>query len=476
MPPAGIWPLGIAGLGLLAWRVRGQALGARVAVGMSAGSALYAVTLSWIEEFTAPGYVLLVLLEASFLAGAVVLAGRRSALALAPALVLTEWARASVPFGGLPMGGVALGQAVGPLGPVARLGGALFVAGLAAAVGAAFVPPEAATTRGHRLLSGAARGAVALAVSTGLLIVARVAPDGGPDRAEISVAAVQGGGQRGFRAVDTDPADVFTAHLAATELLDDHVDLLLWPEDVIDVEGRVERTPEGRTVSELARALEVTLVGGSVEGAGARNFRNVAAVWWPDGRVHARYEKVHRVPFGEWVPHRGFFDRFADLSAVPRDAIPGTGNGVVTTPHGPAGVVISYEVFYADRARDAIGHGGQVLLAPTNTASYRTSQVPEQELAAVRLRAWETGRWVVQAAPTGHSLIATPNAEIVAETRLDEQAVVGHTVRLRTGTTPYVTWGDVPVLAGSGLWLVAGLLLRRKRAKAAIESAQAPTA
>jgi apolipoprotein N-acyltransferase len=58
---------------------------------------------------------------------------------------------------------------------------------------------------------------------------------------------------------------------------------------------------------------------------------------------------------------------------------------------GPVGVVISWEVFFPDRARDAIGHGGEILLNPTNGSSFTGTQVQAQQVASSQLRAIETG-------------------------------------------------------------------------------------
>ena len=77
----------------------------------------------------------------------------------------------------------------------------------------------------------------------------------------------------------------------------------------------------------------------------------------------------------------------------------------MTSPRAPLGVVISYEVFFADRVRAAVDAGGQVILVPTNAASYTTGEVPAIEVAAARMRAREFGRAVLQAAPTGYSAI-----------------------------------------------------------------------
>ena len=123
------------------------------------------------------------------------------------------------------------------------------------------------------------------------------------------------------------------------------------------------------------------------------------------------------MPFGEYIPARSFFARLADVSAVPRDAIAGRGPGVVDTPAGRLGVLISYEVFFQDRGRAAVRAGGRLLLVPTNASSFDDAQVPAHELAVARLRALETGRWVVQAAPTGYSAVVDHRGRVLARSR-----------------------------------------------------------
>jgi apolipoprotein N-acyltransferase len=168
-----------------------------------------------------------------------------------------------------------------------------------------------------------------------------------------------------------------------------------------------------------------------------------------------RYDKVHRVPFGEYIPARSFVGRLADVSAVPRDAVAGTGPGVVDTPGGRLGVLISYEVFFADRGRDAVRAGGRLLLVPTNASSYRDAQVPAQQLAVARLRALETGRWVVQAAPTGYSAVIDHHGRVVARSGLGGAAVLRREIQLRTGRTVFVSLGSTPVLLAAAAILLA---------------------
>ena len=256
---------------------------------------------------------------------------------------------------------------------------------------------------------------------------------------------------------------MLVAQLRASRRLRPPLDLVLWPEDVIDVEGPVGATPEAEEVAAVARRSGATLVAGVVEGAGTTRFRNAAVVWSPrGGAIVGRYDKVKRVPFGEYVPFRSLVDRVADLSAVPRDAVAGSGPGVVRAGGAKAGVLISYEVFFAGRARTATAHGAELLLVPTNAASYSTTQVPTQEVAAARLRAIESGRHLVQAAPTGYSAFVDHRGRVLARSTLGRREALVRPVTLRTGRTIYHRAGDWPVLALAAAGLAGAWGRRRK--------------
>jgi apolipoprotein N-acyltransferase len=129
---------------------------------------------------------------------------------------------------------------------------------------------------------------------------------------------------------------------------------------------------------------------------------------------------------------------------VPRDATAGRGPGILPSRIGRLGVVISYEVFFADRARAAARAGGRVLLVPTNASSFTTSQVPGQELAAARLRAIETGRSTVQSAPTGYTAVIDHAGHVMRRSALGRPAVVPASVTLRSGSTPATALGPWP--------------------------------
>lgn len=187
------------------------------------------------------------------------------------------------------------------------------------------------------------------------------------------------------------------------------------------------------------------MIVGVVEGE-PDGFRNAAVAYGPDGTIADRYEKEHRVPFGEYIPARALLSRLTDATAlVPKDAIVGRGTARLRLPQATVGVVISYEVFFPDRFREAVRAGGRLVVVPTNASSYVGPEVPATELAAARLRAREFDRTVLQAAPTGYSAVVLPDGMVIARTGLGAAAMLREQIPLRTGRTVYARTGDLPV-------------------------------
>jgi apolipoprotein N-acyltransferase len=457
------------GAALFYWRLAGLHVRTRLWAGWLTGLGCYAIGLFWSRAFNWYGAVVLVLIEALFMAAAAALTppARGRAPAFVGACTLAEAVRMGWPFGGLPLGGVFLGQANGPLVQLARLGGPLLItAGVwtGGVIVATLVARVAALRRGApgpRALGAAVAGVALVA----LIVAGSAAPDGGVPVGVVRVALVQGGGQRGLSKEQVPPASVFEAQVAANSRVTSvhpSPELVLWPEDVVALNRPLAGSPEARLLSSLARRLHTTLVVGVTQPASSTTFHNLVVAWGPDGRVVGAFEKVHRVPFGEYIPYRSFFAHFADLSGVPTDAIAGHGTGLMHTPAGPLGLLVSFEVFYASRSHASVRAGAELLAVPTNTSSYSTSQVPSQELAAGVVQAIQTGRDLVQAAPTGYSTVVTQRGVVVERSVLGRRQVLTATVALRRGMTPYDHWGDLPVLILSALALVAGWARQRR--------------
>ncbi len=475
LPPFGLWPLAFLGVAFLAWAVRDRSVGGRAAAGFLAGVGQFVIGLAWADKFTFLGYGLLIVLHSAMFAIACVFVPRGPARVpvLAALLTLAEWLRERWPFGGVPPGGIALGQVSGPLVSTARIGGTVLLVGVTYLAGAALGDLAVTWLRRRRSHSGVRdQGLIgcclSLAVVVTLAIWGAFAADGGSPVRTLRVAIVQGGGRRGLSDLQVPASVVYAAALRATMMIRPPVDLVLWPEDVVALGQPLKGSPEAAQLSEFARGLRTTLVAGITEPVGTTRFRNEIVAYSPSGALVAVFEKVHRVPFGEYVPWRSFFSRLANLEAIPRDAIPGHGSGMMATPVGRVAVLVSYEVFFPDRGRSGVRAGGQLILVPTNTSSYSSEQAPAQEIAASRLQAIEEGRDLLQAAPTGYSAVVDNRGDVLQQTRLSVSAVFRGTVALRDGATLYTRVGDVPtvslalfvVLAG---WAVALVERRRER-------------
>ncbi|MHB8439870.1 MAG: apolipoprotein N-acyltransferase [Acidimicrobiales bacterium] len=493
LPPFGFWVLAPFGAAALWWALAVMGPWRRLLAGWLFGVGCFGIGLWWVHDFNVYGAVALIVLEAltAGVAALVTPRGLGRTPLLAGAMVLMEWVRSSWPFGGLPLGGVALGQAASPAADAVRVGGPLLLVGMVwmagggtglALTGVGRLAQRMARPRSGRhsrdiggppairgaALRALASGLGALAAVVGLGIWGSVAPDGGRAYAHVRVAAVQGGGRRGLSKAEVPPSTVFDAAVSATNTLISSpsgagVSLIVWPEDVVGLDRPLAGSDAQSILAATAQQADATLLAGVTEPAGKGRFRNEIVAFDPSGTIIATYEKVHRVPFGEYVPWRGFFGHLADLSAVPEDAVAGRGSGVLRTGPAVVGAMVSYEVFFADRGRIPTRAGARLLIVPTNTSSYSTSQVPCQEVAASRLQALAEGRDLVQAAPTGFSALIDHDGHVLQRSHLGPQALLVGTVGLRSGHTIYERYGDAPVSAAAGVAVLVGWTLVTRR-------------
>jgi apolipoprotein N-acyltransferase len=456
LPPFGWWPLAAVGLVGLDRLIADQPAASRFARGWLVALGCFVPSLSWMTALTAPGYVIACAAYAGMLGAGIAAAppGRGRWLALAGTWTLAELVRWTWPFGGVPLANLAVGQVSGPLWPVLRVGGSLLLVLVSVLAGQAVAA----------LLRGSWRWAAATAAIVAVAVGLSVAAPSGHRVGSAEIALVQGGGRQGTRKTDTSVVDVFERHLDATELVEPPVDLVVWPEDVIDTEGDFPSDPWARDVGDAARSVGAPMIVGTVEGVDADAFRNTATLVDASGDVVQRYDKVHRVPFGEFVPLRDLLEPIAGDALPDRDAVIGQlpGHLDVPGPVGRAAVPISWEVFFPDRTREGVEDGARLVLNPTNGASFTGTIVQTQQVASSRLRAIETGRWVAQVAPTGFSAVVDDRGVVLERSAVSERRVIQREVELREGLTIYTRLGNGPALALAALLIAAGWWAERR--------------
>jgi len=463
LPPWGWWPLAFLGIGLfdqvLAWNEDDDPVFSRLRFkqGFLFAVAWIVVANIWVIDLSIPGYIMFGLLVPLFYAVAMALVPTSSDIwrrvGLVSVLVLVAVARWSWPFGGVPLATLAMTQADAPLGPTVRTFGTLTLVALVGTVG---VGVSALIDRHWNVAKAVAAVVVAISFLT------LVAPSGSPI-GSLDVAIVQGGGPQNTRAIFTDSRDVFDRHVAATRLIEGEVDVIVWPENVVDSRGLIADNVEHAEMIALAQEMGAPIIPGLTETFGGDDpyYTNASIFLDENGVTQDRYDKVRIVPYGEYVPLRWLVE-FAAPAALPsRDARPGTRAAVLETELTTIGVSISWEIFFDTRARDAIQNGGTILLNPTNGSSYWLTIVQSQQIASSRLRAMETGRYVLQAAPTGFSAIVTPRGDVIDRSGVSEQKVIQGTVELREGVTWAVRWGRTPMLLVALLAFVLTLGMSR---------------
>ena len=435
MPPWGWWPLAFLGIALYGSVAYRQKDASPMRTGVIFIIGWMAPAMAWMWFLTAPGYLIAVGIFAvshgiaAFIASKISTDKASHSTALIVCHSLAEVLRLSFPFGGVPLATLGIGQVSGPLASIASVGGV---------IGVTTVVLWLSLTR-HR---------VRAVLITILLVFVSSTWNGTKSLGrELQVAIVQGGGEQGTHAIDTDPRDVFDVHMKATRTLqaDARRDVVIWPENVINITrtGLFVDSVEYREIAAEAKRLNVPFVVGITEDAGPTQFTNAQVVVEPNGIISGRYDKVRRVPFGEYMPMRSLLTSVgAPTNLVPRDARPGDARGWLDVADTRVAVAISWEVFFGGRVNEGVTDGATFILNPTNGSSYTWTILQSQQIAASQLRAIEQGMWVVQVSPTGFSAFVDPSGIVHQRTSISETAVLEHTIELRTGQTVYSRMGN----------------------------------
>ena len=213
----------------------------------------------------------------------------------------------------------------------------------------------------------------------------------------------------------------------------------------------------GRFVAELAVKYGVTIYFGAFyEDAAHREYNAVFCVD-PDGSYAENvYAKRHLVPFGEYVPWRPFFEAvlpmLADIGMLSGDLTAGEGPALFESADGKFGVLVCFDSIYEELTRDSVQAGAELLLLPTNDSWFTDSRGVYMHHAQARLRAIESGKWILRAADTGISSLIAPDGSVTADLPPMVEGVSVGTVYVREGTTLYCRIGNLLV------WLlIAGL-------------------
>ncbi len=242
---------------------------------------------------------------------------------------------------------------------------------------------------------------------------------------------------------------------------------VVWPESAVP--RLVERDPDFRAaLGNFAKSHGVWLTLNSIGFDETGNYDNSMYSVAPEG-VLSRYDKVHLVPFGEYVPLLGRIAFFRPLVREVGGFTPGEEARLLPGPVGSFGGAVCYEVAFPLHAAEQVRKGAGVLVTVTNDGWYGDSAAPYQHLALAILRAIENRRYLVRAANTGISAIVDPYGRVLQQLPLRERGVIVTEVKAGTGLTPaarFALWLHLLPVCGFAVVILAtvwGSWSRRKR-------------
>lgn len=249
------------------------------------------------------------------------------------------------------------------------------------------------------------------------------------------------------------------------------VNLLVWPESAFPFVLSREPVALAKIGTALPNGTVLVTGAARIDEAALRNgqhaqFFNSIQVLSRGGLILDTYDKVHLVPFGEYLPFAAFFDRLhlRQFVDVPGGFEAGSLHTILTLPGLPLAVpLICYEAIFPEEVAAAVKIGASrpgLLINVTNDAWFGRTFGPYQHLEQARLRSIEEGLPMVRAANTGISAIIDPYGRIEARLGLGEEGIIDGTLSQPIAPPPFTR---APWLIGFLSWLIAffaALLLR----------------
>ena len=223
-------------------------------------------------------------------------------------------------------------------------------------------------------------------------------------------------------------------------------DLIIWPESPAPF---YTSDPRFRTaISEMARRAGTWVVTGSIGTAPATKsgahelIFNSAVIVSPRGEWTGRYDKVHLVPFGEYLPFPSLFSFAGGLSKEVGEFEPGGSRVPLDATDEKLGVFICYESVFPDDVRQFASQGAQVFVNISNDGWYGDSGAWSQHVNQTRMRAIENERWVLSAANTGLTGSIDPYGRMVVRAPRKDRTTLIAPYALTYVTTFYSRHGD----------------------------------
>ncbi len=248
------------------------------------------------------------------------------------------------------------------------------------------------------------------------------------------------------------PSDWMKTHAAEMDQLEQisieaaqkNPGVVVWPEvpapfslQDADFHSRAMRIARGAGNGFLVGVIDWKPLGNGQVGAS-----NSAALLGANGELDFIYDKIHLVPFSEYVPWRNWFFFARDLTSLIGDFQPGSQYKVGKIADGPASVYICYEAIFPNEVRRFTLAGAQLFINVSDDGWFGGSGAPQQHLAMARVRAVENRRWLLRDTNDGITVSIDPYGRTVARMRPNFRGELDAPYAFRSDITLYARWGD----------------------------------
>lgn len=241
-------------------------------------------------------------------------------------------------------------------------------------------------------------------------------------------------------------------------------DLIVWPETAIP--SSYQNATDFIEKIEAKKANSDTIfMSGIIYNDQGSYFNSILLI----DKEHLFYDKHHLVPFGEYLPLSTISAPLFDYLKIP---VSGFSSGekhkkLLVTDKAIFGMSICYENAFSDEIRRAMPDAN-ILINVSNDAWFKDSMAPHQHLQIARMRAMESGRYLLRATNNGISAIIDEKGKIVSKSPQFVAYALPATVKLFTGITPYGRYGNSLIIGLCFIMLIVFYILKRKNSNRSI--------
>ncbi len=274
--------------------------------------------------------------------------------------------------------------------------------------------------------------------------------DGGQPGETMRLAVVQGNIDQGVKWSPEFKQEIFEKYIALSrQTLNTEPDMIIWPETAVPFVLHYDQAYK-RAIRMLAQEFDRYLLFGGIDLVPnpssvehPYNSLNSAFLASPEGDILGKYDKMHLVPFGEYVPFEHLLFFVSRITESIGKVQAGTQHTLLVADDVPFGTVICFEMIFPNLVRKFVDNGARFLVNITNDAWFGRSGASYQHFAMVTFRAIENRVAIARAANTGISGFIDPYGRILKQSEIFVDKTLTQDIPLRTTATFYSRYGDI---------------------------------